>query len=152
MQWHKRDWCTHSSWHRVQYFTPTVTSLLPPPSNILYRVRYKTGLEFQNIMQWGAGVRIFQCGFAFADGVQHVLSLCSRFILPLFCVIHWVFTHILTQFLSMLLFVVPLPHRVLSLSFFKWLKRSEEKRMWRINQKFRGISGFMLFQIDPFAP
>lgn len=45
-KWHKRDWCTHSFWHQVQYFTPTVTSLL-------YKIRYKTGLEYLRTLRQG---------------------------------------------------------------------------------------------------
>lgn len=57
MQRHKRDSCTHSFWHRVFY--TYCTSLWPLPSNILYRARYKTGLEFENIMRGSARVWIF---------------------------------------------------------------------------------------------
>lgn len=62
----------------IKYFTHTVTSLLPPPSNILYRARYKTGLEFENIMQSSAGVWTFNV-VPFSETVCNTFMTSSLF-------------------------------------------------------------------------
>lgn len=88
-KWHKRDWCTHSFWHQVQYFTPTVTSLL-------YRVRYKTGLDFfENGTQKSARVHILQKWFCVLETVCNT----SESLLPLqFCVVCRILYTSLSQF------------------------------------------------------
>lgn len=116
MQWHKRDSCTHSFWHQVIY--TYCTSLLPYPSNILYRARYKTGLEFENIMQWSAGVWTFNVCNIFTPSSlllirQNLLVFISGFHLHAFC-----FESLLLRSLLVLLFCVThLMLHTFSLSF-----------------------------------
>lgn len=137
----------------VEYFTCTVTSLLLSPSNILYRARYKTGLELDSSVQWRCWSPDPQCGSFFKNSVQHfpdlllllsilynpscfllfpslLASLCSFLVFSAFVFALSVsFFHTFSlSFLHAALVVVPLPHRVLSLSFFKWLKCPEEKQ------------------------
>lgn len=119
-KWHKRDWCTHSFWHQVQYFTSTVTSLL-------YKIRYKTGLEYLRTL------RQSPLPSKMSLLLETVCNM-SESLLPLsICAICRILhTNLaLAVFFSMLLFVVTLPQRVLSLSFFKWLKCSKgEEIIW----------------------
>lgn len=138
----------------VKYFTCTVTSLLLSPSNILYRARYKTGLELDSSVQWRCWSLDPQCGSFFKNSVQHFpdllllllilynpscfllfpsLFFLESLLLPrfqcfCFCVIRFILHTFSLSFLHAALVVVPLPHRVLSLSFFKWLKCPEEKQ------------------------
>lgn len=142
----------------VKYFTRTVTSRLPSPSNILYRARYKTGLELDSSVQWRCWSPDPQRGSVFKNSVQHFPDLLplllilynlsvffcfhlslqffffpeslllSRFQCICFCGIRFILHTFSLSFLRAALVAVPLPHRVLSLSFFKWLKCSEERQ------------------------
>lgn len=182
MQWHKRDSCTHSFWHQVIY--TYCTSLLPPPSNILYRARYKTGLEFENIMQGSAGVWIFNVvqlagtvcnaftpSSLFCYNPSKIFLFSSPSISPafasslspfiVFSAFLFIFAHILPRFFffffcsSMLLFVVPLPHRVLSLSFFRWLKgqrRNHIRVQFEVKGHSSGWGSISVQKIAAFTP
>lgn len=69
-----------SSILHILYFTIAPA----PPSNILYRAQYKTGLDFKNIMQGSAGVRIpDRCGAVCTDSVQHLHNFISLLLILL---------------------------------------------------------------------
>lgn len=142
MQWHKRDSCTHSFWHQVFYIY--CTSLLLPPSNILYRAQYKTTL-CRKALESGAVRGDSVQGFhallplllilqnllvSFCDFPVHESDLCSESsVLFCFAVCVLFLRTLSLGFSPCCCLLVPLPHRVLSLSFFRWLKSERRNRM-----------------------
>lgn len=140
MQWHKRDSCTHSFWHQVFYIY--CTSLLLPPSNILYRAQYKTTL-CRKALESGAVRGDSVQGFhallplllilqnllvSFCDFPVHESDLCSESsVLFLFRCMCSLLAHTLPWFFSMLLFVGAPPSQGLVALFLQVTKKWEEE-------------------------
>lgn len=153
MQWHKRDSCTHSFWHQVFYIY--CSSLLPPPSNILYRARYKTTLcrkalesgavrrdsvqrfhallplllILQNLLVSFCEFPVRSSGFCCESCVPSLFSV--LFVLP--CLFS--FAHALPRFFSMLLFVAAPPSQGLVVLFLQVTERWKEESNERVNHK-----------------
>lgn len=146
MQWHKRDSCTHSFWHQVFYIY--CTSLLLPPSNILYRAQYKTTL-CRKALESGAVRGDSVQGFhallplllilqnllvSFCDFPVHESDLCSESsVLFLFRCMCSLLAHTLPWFFSMLLFVGAPPSQGLVALFLQVTKKWEEESNECIN-------------------